>query len=79
MWWAPAQTPAEVVVDPQLIVNHGFVAVEGDGTGGDGARSMAGPVTFSGVSPPARTWVPALGEHTDEVLATLAQSDQAPT
>jgi crotonobetainyl-CoA:carnitine CoA-transferase CaiB-like acyl-CoA transferase len=79
VWWAPAQTPAEVVADPQLIANHGLIEVEGDGTGGDGARTVAGPVRFSGVSPAARSSVPALGEHTDEVLATLAQSDQAPT
>ncbi len=71
VWWAPAQTPAEVVVDPQLIDNHGIVAVEGDGAGGDGARSVAGPVTFSGVATADSAVVPALGEHTDEVLSDL--------
>ena len=29
VWWAPAQTPAEVVVDPQLIANDGFVEIDG--------------------------------------------------
>ena len=31
VWWAPAQTPAEVVADPQLIANHGFVELEAAG------------------------------------------------
>ncbi len=35
VWWAPAQTPAEVVDDPQLIANDGFVEVDGGGRGHD--------------------------------------------
>jgi crotonobetainyl-CoA:carnitine CoA-transferase CaiB-like acyl-CoA transferase len=67
VWWALAQTPAEVVEDPQLLANDGFVEVE------DGAiRSVNGPVTFSGVTRRDDTGVPALGEDTDEVLAELA-------
>ncbi len=73
VWWAPAQSPVEVVADPQLIANHGFVELAGEAAGGDLQRSVAGPVTFSGVSPPARTSVPALGEHTDEVLTSLTE------
>ena len=30
VWWAPALTPAEVVVDPQLIDNDGFVEIDGE-------------------------------------------------
>ncbi len=67
VWWAPAQTPADVVVDPQLVANDGFVDLE------DGAlRSVNGPVTFAGLPAAHGAHVPALGEHTDEVLAELA-------
>jgi len=75
VWWAPAQTPADVVRDPQLAANDGFVDLE------DGAlRSVNGPVTFSGVPPRQGMHVPTLGEHTDEVLAEVAaRSDTAGT
>jgi crotonobetainyl-CoA:carnitine CoA-transferase CaiB-like acyl-CoA transferase len=66
VWWAPVSGPAEVVDDPQLIANDGFV-----GLGAGGVRSVNGPVTFSGVPAPDGVHVPALGEHTDEVLAEL--------
>ena len=71
VWWAPAQTPAEVVVDPQLIANDGFVELD-SGIAGRPLRSVNGPISFSGVAPPSGARVPALGEHTDEVLAELA-------
>ena len=67
VWWAPAQTPAEVVQDPQLAANDGFVDLDGGAL-----RSVNGPVTFSGVPATQEPHVPGLGEHTDEVLAELA-------
>lgn len=66
VWWAPAQRPAEVVRDPQLLANDGFVEVDGGAL-----RSVNGPVSFAGVAPPAPR-VPQLGEHTDQLLAQLA-------
>ena len=68
VWWAVAQTPAEVVEDPQLLANDGFVEVEGGAL-----RSVNGPVTFSGVDRDRDATVPALGAHTDEVLEELAE------
>jgi crotonobetainyl-CoA:carnitine CoA-transferase CaiB-like acyl-CoA transferase len=70
VWWAPAQSPADVVADPQLAANDGFVEIAG-GTTGEAQRSVAGPVSFTGVSGGPAAPVPALGEHTDEVLAEL--------
>ena len=67
VWWAPAQTPAEVVVDPQLVINDGFVEVEGGAV-----RSVNGPVTFSGVTRRRDVGVPDLGADTESVLAELA-------
>jgi crotonobetainyl-CoA:carnitine CoA-transferase CaiB-like acyl-CoA transferase len=65
VWWAPAQTPAQVVEDPQFLVNDGVVDVDGGAV-----RSVNGPVSFSGVRPPSAR-VPRVGEHTDEVVAEL--------
>jgi crotonobetainyl-CoA:carnitine CoA-transferase CaiB-like acyl-CoA transferase len=67
VWWAPAQTPADVVQDPQLAANDGFVELAGGAL-----RTVNGPVTFSGLPARQGAHVPALGEHTDEVLAELA-------
>ncbi|HUC37751.1 MAG TPA: CoA transferase [Acidimicrobiales bacterium] len=73
VWWAPAQTPAQVVEDPQLLGNEGLVEVDGGAL-----RAVNGPVSFSGSRPPAAR-VPHLGEHTAEVLAELAGDAGRPT
>jgi crotonobetainyl-CoA:carnitine CoA-transferase CaiB-like acyl-CoA transferase len=67
VWWAPVQSPAEVVADSQLLANDGFVEVEGGAV-----RSVNGPVTFSGMVSNPATVVPQLGDHTAEVLAELS-------
>jgi crotonobetainyl-CoA:carnitine CoA-transferase CaiB-like acyl-CoA transferase len=69
VWWAPAQTPAEVVEDPQLAANDGFVEIDGGAAGPQ--RSMNGPVTFSDAAAGRVVSVPGLGQHTDEVLHEL--------
>jgi crotonobetainyl-CoA:carnitine CoA-transferase CaiB-like acyl-CoA transferase len=79
VWWAPAQTPAEVVDDAQLIANDGFVEIPPGAVDGPGLRSVNGPISFSGTTPPATRPVPAIGEHTDEVLAELTDRSPDPT
>jgi crotonobetainyl-CoA:carnitine CoA-transferase CaiB-like acyl-CoA transferase len=84
VWWAPAQTPAQVVEDPQLLDNGGIVEVDGTML-----RSVNGPVTFVDVGGAALSAgdtdtagagavktgaVPRLGEHTEEVLAELERA-----
>ncbi len=70
VWWAPAQGPADVLADPQLSANDGFLALnEVDGTT---RRSINGPVSFSDLPVESAAPAPLLGEHTDEVLAELA-------
>ncbi len=71
VWWAPAQTPAEVVEDPQLLVNDGIVEIDGGGTK-SAQRSVNGPVSFSDLADTRRAPVPTLGQHNDEVLGELA-------
>ena len=72
VWWAPSQSPAEVVEDPQLLANDGIVEVEGGAL-----RSVKGPVNFSGMARNPAPTVPPLGEHTDEVLKELAAAQGA--
>jgi crotonobetainyl-CoA:carnitine CoA-transferase CaiB-like acyl-CoA transferase len=71
VWWAPAQTPAEVLEDPQLLVNDGVLEIaEADGS--PGQRSVRGPVSFSDVAAGPAGPVPALGEHTTEIVDGLS-------
>lgn len=72
--WAPIQTPAEVVEDPQAHAAGCFQPVE---IGGERFLSPAGPVRFpdTALAPPAPA--PALGADTDKVLAELGFSDAA--
>ncbi|HEY9218267.1 MAG TPA: CoA transferase, partial [Phenylobacterium sp.] len=71
--WAPVQTPAEVVADPQVIANGCFLEIDaGDGTTN---LSPASPVRFPGADLGVRPPAPGLGQHTREVLGELGYSD----
>ncbi len=68
VWWAPCQTAAEVVADPQAAALGSFVeTVDGDQT----LTTVAPPVRFDGRPARPQGPVPALGEHTEAVLAEL--------
>ena len=71
VWWAPAQGPAAVLEDAQLLANDGIVELVDD-AGGPTQRSVNGPVSFSDALVRPSTPAPQLGEHTDAVLAELA-------
>ena len=77
VWWAPAQTPAEVVVDAQLLANDGIAEIDGGGGAGT-QRSVNGPVSFSDVPDRRYAPVPRLGQHTAEVLGELAHPGGPP-
>lgn len=73
VWWAPAQSLAEVVEDPQLKAAGGFIEIPG-GEVEDTMKAVASPVTFRG-DPLTHTGpIPALGQHTREVLEELGLS-----
>ncbi len=68
VWWAPCQTAAEVAEDPQALALDSFLeTVDGDQV----MTTVASPVRFDGMTIPPSGPVPAVGEHTDEVLAEL--------
>lgn len=67
VWWAPVNTLAEVLTDPQAVAAGAFVDVP-EGGGARAHRAVATPVTFHGSGLPPVGGVPGLGEHTDEVL-----------
>ena len=69
LWWAPVNTPADVVQDRQAIAARAFVDVP-DGAGGT-QKNVGSPVLFSASDVTPRAKVPALGEHTEAVLQEL--------
>ncbi len=70
VWWAPVNTLADVVEDPQAVAAGAFVDVP-EGAGSAGHRAVMTPVDFSATPAGPRRGVPGLGEHTDEVLAEV--------
>jgi crotonobetainyl-CoA:carnitine CoA-transferase CaiB-like acyl-CoA transferase len=67
LWFAPVQTPDEVVEDEQAHAAGAFVEVpEADGSGS--FRAVASPVDFEAADTGPQGPVPALGEHTLDVL-----------
>jgi crotonobetainyl-CoA:carnitine CoA-transferase CaiB-like acyl-CoA transferase len=72
VWWAPAQGPAEVLEDPQLAANNGFLELPGEADGQSG-KSVNGPVSFSDLAVRPAAPAPGLGAHSAAVLAELAE------
>ncbi|MBA3653926.1 MAG: CoA transferase [Actinobacteria bacterium] len=70
VWWAPVQTPAEVLADPQAHAAGAFVDVPAGQGDSPAHRGIATPIDFS-AAPVTAGPVPALGQHTAEVLAEL--------
>jgi len=72
--WAPVQTAAEVVVDPQAHAAGAFVEVTR--SNGESYKSVATPVRFhDGEDAQPRGDTPAFGQHTLEVLREYGFSD----
>ncbi len=68
LFWSPINTVEDVIADEQFHAGGGLVHVPyGDG----GVPMIATPVDFHGTPWEPRSTAPALGEHTDEILAEL--------
>jgi crotonobetainyl-CoA:carnitine CoA-transferase CaiB-like acyl-CoA transferase len=77
LWWAPVQSPAELVEDAQARAAHAIVEMP-DGKGGV-RRAVGSPVRFGSADVTPRRGPPRLGEHSEEVLreAGLSSSEIA--
>jgi len=73
MFWAPVNSPEDVIADPQLRHAGGFVEVPDEfGT----TTMIASPADFHG-TPWAPRWIaPKLGEHTAELLAEIGRTPE---
>ncbi len=72
--WAPVQTAAELLEDPQVLAN-GYLR-EVTAASGTTFRMVASPLQF-GEEPPDLVRAPEHGEHTDEVLGELGYDTEA--
>jgi len=73
VWWAPAQSLQEVTTDPQLRAQHGFVPVRFPD--GQVEESVAAPVAFDASEEAEPVVVPAVGEHSREILEEAGYGD----
>ena len=72
LFWAPIQSPDDLLADPQFLAAGGLVDVpDGAGT----ATMVATPVDFSDTAWAPKAMAPRLGEHSDEILRSLGRSD----
>jgi crotonobetainyl-CoA:carnitine CoA-transferase CaiB-like acyl-CoA transferase len=77
VWWAPVQTPAEVVTDPQARAMGAWIRIDGAEVEGRPVESVDSPVRFGSVSRDVVPPPPRSGEHTAEVLAELGYDETA--
>jgi crotonobetainyl-CoA:carnitine CoA-transferase CaiB-like acyl-CoA transferase len=66
VFWAPVQTPADVLADPQARAAGAWVEIEGAGV-----ESVDAPVSYDGARRRLVPGPPRAGQHTREVLAEL--------
>ncbi len=71
LFWSPINSMEDVIADEQFHAAGGVVYVP-DSDGGS-VPMVATPADFHGTPAEVRCSAPELGEHTDEVLADLAQ------
>ena len=68
VWWAPVQSPDEVVADPQVRAAVGIVTTPtADGV----TESVASPADFSADCREPSAPAPELGQHSEEILLEL--------
>jgi crotonobetainyl-CoA:carnitine CoA-transferase CaiB-like acyl-CoA transferase len=71
--WAPVQSPAETVVDPQFLASGGVTHIESED--GRSLASPSGPIRFPGFDDATKRAVPTSGKDTRGVLAGAGFSE----
>jgi crotonobetainyl-CoA:carnitine CoA-transferase CaiB-like acyl-CoA transferase len=74
VWWAPIQTPAEVLDDPQARATGAWVSV--DRGAQTPVESVDSPIRYDGRSRTVLPHAPGVGEHTEEILGSLTADAQ---
>jgi formyl-CoA transferase len=69
--YAPIVRPDQLVGDPHLIESGGLVDMPTDD--GGSTKVVLLPLLMGGRRPGVRCGLPKVGEHTDEILSTLAR------
>ncbi len=72
LFWAPIQSPDDLLADPQFAAAGGLVEVP---DGASTSMMVATPVDFSHTAWAPTGMAPRLGEHSDEILRSLGRSD----
>lgn len=73
--WAPVQTLADVVKDPQAIAAGAFVDIPSAKGDGSTFKAPASPVRFPGADDGPKGPSPAMGQHGRDILAELGYSE----
>jgi crotonobetainyl-CoA:carnitine CoA-transferase CaiB-like acyl-CoA transferase len=74
VWCAPVSRFEDVLDDPQLVHNELLTTVER--SNGEPMRVVGMPIRFSATPGSVRRGPPSVGQHTDEVLASVGFSDE---
>jgi len=75
VWWAPVQTPFDLLTDAQARATGAWVDVDLEAGAGGTVASVDAPVRFDGRARTTAPGPPAVGQHTREVLTALGYSD----
>ena len=76
VWWAPVQTPFDLLTDAQARATGAWVDVALDADADAGTvPSVDAPVRFDGRSRAEAPGPPAVGQHTREILTALGYSE----